>query len=216
MLCRVDCGYGAAYSTDDSHACSTYGSQTDLFVPEFGELDPQRQEEDEEKEDEEKQEAEQKRVARIKEHLRLRQQRETEKLAKDEEEASDAEARSELSTPEEDIPAEKLLKKKLRKVEKLLGDLLDDKGDEGRTTKEYKKLQRKRNQYAADLGVDLDGLAHAGDDHSIDNFSLDTFSTDGSQNDFFDHAEEDQSSRRALEEEERIEAERRGDERLEE
>jgi exonuclease VII small subunit len=153
------------FSTDDSQWFSTDDNQTDSHAPEIGELVPRVKDEEEKRE----------RASRIEECRRDRT------LAKAEEEASPVKAHSVLSTPEEETPEVKILKKKLQKAEKLMSEIVDNKGDEGRTTKEYKKLQKKRNQYAADLGVDLDGLAHAGDDHSIDNFSLDTFSTDDSQ-----------------------------------
>jgi hypothetical protein len=63
------------------------------------------------------------------------------------------EARLEQEILEEEQRDVTILKKKIRKVRELMQEILDDKGESaGRKTKEYKKLQKKRENYAADFG----------------------------------------------------------------
>jgi len=53
----------------------------------------------------------------------------------------------------------KLFRKKLRKVEQMMDDMLKSKGDEARYSTDFRKLQKKRTQYIAELGDDTASLS---------------------------------------------------------
>ena len=53
----------------------------------------------------------------------------------------------------------KILRKKLKKVEQMMDDMLRSKGDEARYNTDFRKLQKKRTQYIAELGDDSASLS---------------------------------------------------------
>jgi len=69
---------------------------------------------------------------------------------------------------EEERKQTKILKKKLKKVEEMLDEKLAKEGNEARYTKEFRKLQKKRKQYLADLGEDHESLANVSLGGSMD------------------------------------------------
>lgn len=68
---------------------------------------------------------------------------------------------------EEERKVAKLYRKKLKKVEQLIDQMLQKEGDEARYTKEFRKLQKKRKEYLKELGEDHASLSNLSVDMSV-------------------------------------------------